>query len=121
MAVEEDIAADQPRHDEAPDTPEELPILTVRDTVLFPHAMLPITVGRPASLALVQSLSENKLLGLLSQLDPRVESPGPDDLYEVGTVAIMHKAIRMPKDSLLLFCEGISRMRARNFTTTDPF
>ena len=90
----------------------------MRDTVLFPHAMLPITVGRPSSVALVESLGENRLFGVVSQLDPRVETPGPDDLYEIGTVALLHKAIRVPKENLLLFCEGVSRMRMREFTST---
>jgi ATP-dependent Lon protease len=100
---------------------EELPILTVRDTVLFPHAMLPITVGRPSSIALVESLGENRLFGVVSQLDPRVDTPGPDDLYQIGAVAMLHKAIRVPKENLLLFCEGVSRMRTREFTSTQPF
>ncbi len=59
-------------------TEEELPILAVRDTVIFPGALLPITVGRPASIALVQSLGENRLLAVVSQLDPRVEAPRPE-------------------------------------------
>ena len=100
---------------------EELPVLTVRDTVVFPGAMLPITVGRPASIALVQSLGENRTLAVISQLDPRVDTPGPEDLYEVGTICILHKAIRVPKENLLLFCEGISRIKAREFTATEPF
>src|SRR5450755_1175995 len=100
---------------------EEMPVLTVRDTVIFPGAMLPITVGRPSSVALVNSLGENRLLAVVSQLDPRVDTPGPDDLYRVGTVCVMHKAIRVPKDNLLLFCEGLGRLRTREFTSTDPF
>src|ERR1035438_4114052 len=60
---------------------EDMPVLTVRDTVIYPGALLPITVGRPSSLALVQSLGENRTLAVISQLDPRVESPGPGDLY----------------------------------------
>ncbi len=100
---------------------EELPVLTVRDTVIFPGAMLPITVGRPASVALVQSLGENRTIAVVSQLDPRVETPGPDDLYEVGTICLMHKAIRVPKENLLLFCEGVARIRTRQFTATEPF
>ena len=98
-----------------------LPVLTVRDTVIFPGALLPITVGRPSSLALVQSLGENRTLAVVSQLDPRVEAPGPEDLYQVGTVCVMHKAIKVPKDNLLLFCEGIARIRTRSYTATEPF
>jgi ATP-dependent Lon protease len=100
---------------------EELPVLTVRDTVIYPGALLPITVGRPSSLALVQSLGENRTLAVVSQVDPRVESPAPEDLFQVGTVCIMHKAIKVPKDNLLLFCEGLSRIRTQEFTASEPF
>jgi ATP-dependent Lon protease len=99
---------------------EEMPILTVRDTVLFPHALLPINVGRPSSMALVSALGENRLLGVVSQINPHEDSPGPADLYEVGTVAMIHKVVRM-KEGLLLFCEGISRMRTMGYTATEPF
>src|SRR5450432_753687 len=119
MPVEEQ-QVDQPAVIE-PAPLEELPVLTVRDTVIYPGAMLPITVGRPSSLALVQSLGENRLLAVVSQLDPRVESPGPADLYETGTVCVMHKAIKVPKDNLLLFCEGVGRIRLREYTATEPF
>jgi ATP-dependent Lon protease len=98
---------------------EEMPVLTVRDTVIFPGAMLPITVGRPSSVALVNSLGENRLLAVVSQLDPRVDTPGPEDLYQVGTVCVMHKAIRVPKDNLLLFCEGLSRLKTTEYTATE--
>src|ERR1022692_805493 len=100
---------------------EELPVLTVRDTVIYPGALLPITVGRPSSLALVQSLGESRTIAVVSQLDPRVESPGPEDLYQLGTLCVMHKAIKVPKDNLLLFCEGIARIRTQEFTATEPF
>jgi ATP-dependent Lon protease len=104
----------------APDT-EELPVLTVRDTVIFPGSMIPITVGRPSSVALVQSLGENRNLAIVSQLDPRVDTPGPDDLYQVGTLCVLHKVVRVPKENLLLFCEGVSRIRTREFTAREPF
>ena len=97
---------------------EELAILTVRDTILFPHAMLPITVGRPSSVALVESLGENRLLGVVAQLDARVETPAPEDLYRVGTVALLHKAVRVQKDNLLLFCEGVARIRVPRLVCT---
>jgi ATP-dependent Lon protease len=100
---------------------DELPVLAVRETVIYPGALLPITVGRPTSLALVQSLGENRTLAVISQRDPRVEEPDPSDLYEVGTVCVMHKAIKVPRDNLLLFCEGMARIRALDYTSTDPF
>src|ERR1039457_4773155 len=100
---------------------EDLPVLAVRDTVIYPGALLPITVGRPSSLALVQSSGESRTIAVISQLDPRFESPGAADLFSVGTVCVMHKAIKVPKDNLLLFCEGVARIRTREFTTTEPF
>src|SRR6266567_4438876 len=103
------------------ETLEELPVLTVRDTVIFPGALLPITVGRPASVALVQSLGENRTLVVMSQVDPRVETPAPEDLYQIGTLCVMHKAVRVPRENLLLFCEGMERVRAREFTAKEPF
>jgi ATP-dependent Lon protease len=102
-------------------TNEEVPVLAVRDTVIFPGALLPITIGRPTSVALVQSLGENRTLAVVAQLDPRVDTPGPEDMYEIGTVCVMHKAIRVPKDNLLLFCEGIARVRTKGYTAEDPF
>jgi ATP-dependent Lon protease len=127
MAIEEQQSQtpseqpDQPL-EQPPDQPlEELPVLTVRDTVIFPGAMLPITVGRPVSIALVQSLGENRTVAVVSQLDPRVDAPQPEDLYEVGTVCVMHKVFRVPKENLLLFCEGIARIRTREYTAREPF
>jgi ATP-dependent Lon protease len=100
---------------------EEVPVLAVRDTVIFPGALLPITIGRASSIALVQSLGENRTLAVVAQRDPRVDTPGPDDMHEIGAICVMHKAIRVPKDNLLLFCEGIARIRTREYTATEPF
>ena len=119
MAVEEQEVKTQIEA-ETP-TPEEVPVLTVRDTVVFPGALAPITVGRPASVALVQSLGENRTFAVISQLDPRVDVPTPEDLYQVGTLCVLHKAIRVPKENLLLFCEGVARIRTTEFTAQEPF
>src|SRR5436305_13534519 len=112
MAVEQDQAPPQAPTDAEASPIEEVPVLAVRDTVIFPGALLPITIGRPSSIALVQSLGENRTLAIIAQKDPRVDAPGPDDMYEIGTICVMHKAIRVPQDHLLLFCEGISRSRS---------
>ena len=119
MAVEEKEQVEAP---EAPaDELEEVPVLTVRDTVIFPGAMMPITVGRPSSVALVQSLGENRSLAVVSQLDARTDTPTPEDLYQVGTLSILHKVVRVPRENLLLFCEGVSRIRTLEFTSQEPF
>jgi ATP-dependent Lon protease len=119
MAVEEKEQVEAP---EAPaDEQEEVPVLTVRDTVIFPGAMMPITVGRPSSVALVQSLGENRSLAVVSQLDARTDTPTPEDLYQIGTLCILHKVVRVPRENLLLFCEGVSRIRTQEFTSQEPF
>lgn len=112
------VSHDEERHGR--EEIEELPILAVRDTVLFPNALLPLSVGRPSSVALIESLGENRLIGVVSQIDPRTEVPGPEDLHETGTVAMIHKIVRM-REGQLLFCEGMARMRTRGYTLSEPY
>src|SRR5437868_8399578 len=102
--------------------PEVLPILPVRDTVLFPGAMLPLTVGRESSLALVGSLQgEDKLLGVVAQLDPRIEDPAAADLHKVGTLARVHKTVKMPNGNVVVFLEGLQRIQIVDMVSLRPF
>src|SRR5271167_3580734 len=102
--------------------PETLPILPVRDTVLFPGAVLPLTVGRESSLALVNSLTgEEKLLGVVAQLDPRIEDPAAADLHKVGTLAKVHKTVKMPNGNVVVFLEGLQRIRIVELLGLRPF
>jgi ATP-dependent Lon protease len=102
--------------------PETLPILPVRDTVLFPGAVLPLTVGRESSLALVNSLSgEEKLLGVVAQLDPRVEDPAAADLHKIGTLAKVHKTVKMPNGNVVVFMEGLQRIHIEELLGLRPF
>src|SRR5712672_2129616 len=102
--------------------PDVLPVLTVRDTVLFPGAVLPLTVGRESSLALVNSLEgEEKLLAVVAQLDPRIEDPSAADLHKVGTVAKVHKTVKMPNGNVVVFLEGLQRVQIADLITLRPF
>jgi ATP-dependent Lon protease len=102
--------------------PEVLSILPVRDTVLFPGAVLPLTVGRESSLALVSSLQgEEKLLGVVAQLDPRVEDPAAADLHKVGTLARVHKTVKMPNGNVVIFLEGLQRIQIVDLISLRPF
>ena len=102
--------------------PEQLPVLPVRDTVLFPGIILPLTIGRESSLALVNSLEgEEKLMGVVAQLDPRVEDPGPSDMHGVGTLAKVHKLVRMPNGNVVAFLEGLTRFRLMELVGLSPF
>jgi len=102
--------------------PDTLAILPVRDTVLFPGAVLPLTVGRESSLALVNSLTgDEKLLGVVAQLDPRVEDPAAADLHKVGTLAKVHKTVKMPNGNVVVFLEGLQRIRIVDLLGLRPF
>src|SRR6266568_5087148 len=98
-----------------------LPILPVRDTVLFPHAVLPLTVGRDSSVQLINSLGEDKTIVVVAQREARVDAPQPTDLYNVGTLAVVHKVVKMPNQSLFVFAEGLDRVRLTEFTQLTPF
>jgi ATP-dependent Lon protease len=102
--------------------PEVLPILPVRDTVLFPGAVLPLTVGRESSLALVNALmGDEKLLGVVAQLDPRVEDPAAADLHKIGTLAKVHKTVKMPNGNVVIFLEGLQRIQVIDLISLRPY
>jgi len=98
-----------------------LPALPVRDTVLFPHAVLPLTVGRESSVQLINSLGEDKTIIVVAQREARVDNPQPTDLYTVGSLAVVHKVVKMPNQSLFVFAEGLERVRLTEFTQLTPF
>src|SRR5271157_5902109 len=100
----------------------ELPLLPVRDTVLFPNAILPLTVGRESSLKLISELKdEEKFIGVVAQRDPRVDNPQAVDLYQIGTVAYVHKIIKLPSQSLFIFVEGLQRIAIQEVIQVEPF
>jgi len=102
--------------------PAVLPILPVRDTVLFPGAVLPLTVGRDSSLALVNALEgDEKFLGVVAQLDPRIEDPAAADLHKVGTLAKVHKTVKMPNGNVVIFLEGMYRIRVLELIGLKPY
>src|SRR5271167_1209867 len=92
-----------------------LPVLPVRDTVLFPHAVLPLTVGRESSIQLIQSLGEEKTIIVVAQRDARI------DLHTIGTLATVHKVVKMPNQSLFVFTEGTERVKLGEFSQIEPF
>src|SRR6202142_2237345 len=98
-----------------------IPVLPVRYTVLFPHAFLPLTVGRESSIQLIESLGEERMIVVTAQLDPRMDAPKPTDLHAVGTLATVHKVVRMPNQSRFVFTEGVSRVRLVRYTQSEPF
>src|SRR5258708_13038148 len=101
---------------------EIVPSVPVRDTVLFPGAVLHLTVEGESSLALVNSLhGDEKLLGVVAQLDPRVEDPSAADLHKVGTLAKVHKTVKMPNGNVVIFLEGLQRIQVLQLIGLRPF
>jgi len=98
-----------------------LPVLPVRDTVLFPHAVLPLTVGRESSVQLINSLGEDKTIVVVAQREARVDNPQPTDLFTVGSLAVVHKVVRMPNQSLFVFAEGLERVKISEYSQLTPF
>lgn len=104
------------------DIPNTLPILPLRNTVLFPGVVLPITVGRDKSiLAVKEAYKTNKLLAVVGQVDTTVEEPEYQDLYEVGTVAHIMRMIKMPDGSNTVIIQGRNRFYSKALITSEPF
>lgn len=102
--------------------PEDLPVLPVRDIVVFPYMILPLFVGREMSIkAIEQSLNSNKMVFLITQKDLDVENPAPDDLYSVGTVGVIMRMLKLPDGRVKILIRGLSKARALSYSQTDPF
>ncbi len=110
-----------PESSQTKGNPRRIPVLPVRDTVLFPHAVLPLTVGRESSIQLIESLADERSIIVTAQLDPRLDAPKPEDLHNVGTLATVHKVVRMPNQSRFVFTEGVERVRLVRYVQTEPF
>ncbi|WP_346862155.1 endopeptidase La [uncultured Draconibacterium sp.] len=104
------------------DVPSVLPILPLRNTVLFPGVVLPITVGRERSLKLIRDVNKgSKLLGTVAQKDYTVDRPEKEDLYDIGTVAEVLKVLEMPDGSTSVIIQGKRRYQIREFISEEPY
>jgi ATP-dependent Lon protease len=102
--------------------PEELPILPLRGLVVYPQTAVPLTIGQARSIRLVDDVvSGNRIIGLVTARDPELENPGPQDLYSVGTLAIVHRLFRTPDGTIRILIQGISRFHLGEFTSEDPY
>ena len=102
--------------------PDELPILPVRDAVIFPNAVIPLNVGRESSVRLINDVQQGDgMLVVLTQRDKRIDAPGPADLYDIGTVSMVHRAMKTPENNLFLIVMGVARVRIDEFTQFEPY
>lgn len=102
--------------------PQELPILPLRNTVALPYIVMPLAVGIPRSIRLIEAVERgNRLVGLVAMKDPEVKVPGPNEVYETGTVAIVHRVMRGADDTLTVFIQGLERFRVAEWTAQNPY
>ncbi len=103
--------------------PEELPILPLRGLVVYPETAVPLTIGQPRSIRLVDDVvsQDDRLIGLVASRNPELESPDPEDLYTYGTVAMVHRLFRAPDGTIRLLIQGMHRFELGEFTQSEPF
>jgi ATP-dependent Lon protease len=103
--------------------PSVLPILPLRGLVVYPQTAVPLTIGQPRSIRLVDDVvaGEERLIGLVASRDPELEVPGPKDLFGVGTVALVHRLFRAPDGTIRLVVQGLARFRVGEFMQLEPY
>lgn len=104
------------------DIPRELPILPLRGLVVYPQTAIPLTVGQPRSIQLVDDVANgNRLVGLVMAKDPEQETPGPDEVYSIGTLASIHRLFRAPDGTIRLLVQGLARIEVDEYVATKPY
>lgn len=102
--------------------PPSLPILPLRGLVVYPQTGVPLTIGQPRSIRLVDDVVVgDRLIGLIASKDPDLENPGPENLYQIGTVAMIHRLFRAPDGTIRLLVQGVSRFRVKEYTALEPY
>lgn len=102
--------------------PEDLPILPLRNTVAFPYTVMPVAVGIPRSVKLIENAVEgDRLIGLVAMKDPSIETPGPDEIYEVGTVALVQRVVKAADGSLQVVTQGLERFKVMDWSQIEPY
>ena len=114
-------AEDEKRINEE-EIPEEVPIMTLRNAVLFPGVVIPITVGRDKSIKLIkEAYKRHQPIGVVAQKDAAVEDPGQNDLHEIGTIAMVMKTLQMPDGNTTVIIQGKRRIQLQEITQTEPY
>ncbi|MFN8530621.1 MAG: endopeptidase La [Anaerolineae bacterium] len=124
--IDHDVSGDdddEPLDDaEEIDLPDELPILPLRGVVVFPQTVIPLTVGQPRSIKLVdEAMNNGRLIGLMTSKDAELETPGPDQIHHIGTLATIQRLFRAPDGTIRMLVQGAQRIQVEDFTTTEPY
>jgi len=105
------------------DYPKVLPILPLRGLVVYPQTAIPLTIGQTRSIRLVDDVmsGDERIIGLITSRDPELETPNPDDLYSIGTMAIIHRMFRAPDGTIRLVVQSLSRIKVGEFIQEEPY
>ena len=107
---------------QAIEIPKKIPLLPIRDIVVFPHMVLPLFVGREMSIKAIEvALEGNRMIFLTSQKDINIENPSPSDLYSVGTVGLIMRMLKLPDGRIKILVQGVARAKTMKFLQKDPF
>jgi len=102
--------------------PAALPVLALKDTVIFPHSMTPLAIGQERSIRLIDDVvSGDRLLALVTAKDASIDAPGWDDIYEIGTAAVVHKMLKIPDGTLRILVGGLERIRLTSRISSEPY
>src|SRR5512137_503469 len=105
--------------------PAELPILPLRGVVVYPMMWLPLTIGQERSIRLVDDalvdVADQRIIGLVTSQDPELEEPNPDQIYQVGTAAVVHRMLRAPDGTIRLIVQGVERIRILEYLQEQPY
>ena len=124
LQTEEDALANKTsQEDEKSQIPHLLPVLPLRGLVVYPHTAIPLTIGQSRSIKLVDEVmsGDERLIALVSSRNPDIETPGPSDLFMVGTVAMVHRLFRAPDNTIRLVVQGLARCRLKEIVQEDPY
>ncbi len=120
---EQELQDQTPENESNPTIPSELPILPLKGVVVYPLTVLPLNVGQARSLRLVDDVVKetNRLIGLVTIKTDKFEDAGPEDLYEIGTAAVIHRMLRAPDGTVRLIVQGMERIRIKEYSALEPY
>ncbi len=123
MGVDENKKSEGGSDAEEQKIPTEVPILPLRGLVIYPETVVPLTIGQPRSVRLVDEAvdGEERIIGLVAARDPEMEVPEPKDLFNIGTVAIVHRLFRAPDGTIRLLVQGLARFRVAEYVQLEPY
>ena len=119
---ENEVSPEPESLEESAPSPEIVPILPLRGVVVYPQTAVPLTIGQPRSIKLVDDVvGGDRFVGLVAAKNPELETPGPEDLYQIGTIATVHRLLRAPDGTIRLLVQGVERFRLVEFVQTEPY